>query len=182
MPPDRHWRTHLADPEATAAFGARLGALGGVAGGVAGGGAGGGAGEDGDDGVVYLHGDLGAGKTTLVRGFLRAAGHSGPVRSPTYTLMEPYEIGALRVRHFDLYRLADPDEFEEMGGRDEFEGRGWRFVEWPERGAPWLPAPDLHVELEIEDAGRRLVVRAGTERGRRWLEALEDGDRRESRS
>jgi tRNA threonylcarbamoyladenosine biosynthesis protein TsaE len=129
----------------------------------------------GDDATVYLHGDLGAGKTTLVRGFLRAAGHAGAVRSPTYTLMEPYETGGRRVFHFDLYRLADPEEFEEFGGRDHFAGTAWRFVEWPERGAPLLPAADLEIDLAVEGEGRRATLRAGTARGEALLAALPTG-------
>jgi tRNA threonylcarbamoyladenosine biosynthesis protein TsaE len=105
---------------------------------------------------LHLQGELGAGKTTLVRGLLRGLGHSGSVRSPTYTLLEPYEFPGLSVLHFDLYRLADPDELEYLGVREQSgEGSLW-LVEWPDRGSGWLPAPDLVVTLVVEGDGRRL--------------------------
>lgn len=106
---------------------------------------------------VHLRGDLGAGKTTLVRGMLRGLGHTGTVRSPTYTLVEPYALSARAVLHLDLYRLADPDELEYLGLREQSgPGTLW-LVEWPERGAGWLPAPDLILVLRSEGEGRRLL-------------------------
>ena len=122
--------------------------------------------------VVYLHGNLGAGKTTLVRGFLRDRGHRGAVRSPTYTLMEPYSISGQPVYHLDLYRLGDSEELEYLGIRDLL-GRGAvLLVEWPERGAGALPPADLLVDIHYLKVGRRLEVTANTEAGGRVLEQL----------
>lgn len=118
---------------------------------------------------VQLHGDLGAGKTTLARGFLRALGHHEVVRSPTYTLLETYELGALTVVHADLYRLQDPDEVEALGLRDlSGAGHVW-LIEWPERAGQHLPPADLHVSLAAEPACHTLGFRAGTAAGAQWL-------------
>ena len=118
---------------------------------------------------VQLHGDLGAGKTTLARGFLRALGYSEVVRSPTYTLVEIYDFGALTVVHADLYRLQDPDEFEALGLRDlSTAGHVW-LIEWPERGGRWLPAADLHITLAAEPSGQTVELRAATAAGSQWL-------------
>ncbi|AHE99098.1 tRNA (adenosine(37)-N6)-threonylcarbamoyltransferase complex ATPase subunit type 1 TsaE [Thioalkalivibrio paradoxus] len=105
---------------------------------------------------IHLQGDLGAGKTTLVRGLLRALGHRGAVRSPTYTLLEPYEFAGLTVLHFDLYRVGDADELEYLGVREQSDARTLWLVEWPDRGAGWLPPPDLVATLVHEGTGRRL--------------------------
>lgn len=122
--------------------------------------------------VVYLTGDLGAGKTTLARGFLRALGVSDPIRSPTYTLLESYEADALTVVHLDLYRLRDPSELEPLGLRDfALPGYLW-LIEWPERGAGWLPPPDIEVRLSVGEAGHRIEARGLSEPGSAWLQRL----------
>ncbi|MFP4160470.1 MAG: tRNA (adenosine(37)-N6)-threonylcarbamoyltransferase complex ATPase subunit type 1 TsaE [Ectothiorhodospira sp.] len=120
-------------------------------------------------GLVFLEGDLGAGKTTLVRAFLRALGWSGPVKSPTYTLVEPYDLAGHRVLHFDLYRLGDPEELEFLGVREELDGEALVLVEWPVRGRGWLPPQDLRITLEPLGAGRRASLEALTPEGRDWL-------------
>jgi tRNA threonylcarbamoyladenosine biosynthesis protein TsaE len=109
-------------------------------------------------GVVFLHGDLGAGKTTLARGLLRACGVTGTLRSPTYTLMEPYSAGGHGFLHLDLYRLTDPSEVENLGLRDyPPESTIW-LVEWPQRGAGFLPLPDLEVHLAPQGEGRVATI------------------------
>ena len=111
------------------------------------------------DAVIYLQGDLGAGKTTLVRGLLRALGHTARVPSPTYTLVEPYTLGAREFRHLDLYRIADPEELAFLGVRDM---DGILLIEWPERGSHFLPPPDLVCRLSVGGPGRLLDVVAET--------------------
>lgn len=122
--------------------------------------------------VVYLHGDLGAGKTTLVRGVLNALGHTGRVKSPTYTLLEQYSAGGLELRHFDLYRLNDEEEWESAGFRDEFDGRNVFFIEWPEKAQDLIPAADMEIDLDIAGEGRIATLRANTKTGRQCLERL----------
>lgn len=119
--------------------------------------------------LVFLHGHLGAGKTTLVRGFLRASGHSGPVKSPTYTLVEPYTTAYGNLYHLDLYRLSHAEELEWIGIRDLFEDESICLVEWPERGAGILPEPDLHVYLQARGDGREMRVEAVSSRGEQVL-------------
>lgn len=122
--------------------------------------------------TVYLQGDLGAGKTTLSRGILRGLGHEGAVKSPTYTLVEPYQPGEFVVYHFDLYRLADPAELDYMGIRDYFDAASVRLVEWPDRGRGFLPPADLVVTIEAESGGRLLTLAAATMTGSRVVELL----------
>lgn len=129
-----HW---LANEAATLAFGAQLATLP-------------------RPQVVYLYGDLGAGKTTLVRGVLRALGYGGAVRSPTYTLLERYELGELVIVHFDLYRLADPEELHALGLRELLEEASMLFFEWPERGEGLLPPATLTLRFDLEGEGRRV--------------------------
>lgn len=108
--------------------------------------------------IVYLHGDLGAGKTTLVRAVLRAAGYAGTVKSPTFTLVEEYRIQRRVIYHFDLYRLADPEELEWIGIRDYFTEPAICFIEWPEKGAGMLPPPDCSIALSVLGEGRLLEI------------------------
>lgn len=123
-------------------------------------------------GIVYLEGDLGAGKTTLARAFLRALGVAGAVRSPTYTLIERYPVASGEIAHLDLYRIADPGELEFLGLDDlAADARLW-LVEWPERGAGALPAADVRVQLRVEGAGRHAVLVAHTDIGRAWLAGI----------
>lgn len=134
-----------------------------------------------DGGLIFLEGDLGAGKTTFSRGLMRGFGHVGPVKSPTYTLVETYDVLAtlktdqtapLTVCHFDLYRVADPEELEFMGIRDYLEGAHLCLMEWADKGLGFLPVADLVLSIIDIPGGRRLTWQAGTEKGQNWCERL----------
>ncbi len=151
--------THLPDESATAALGAAFARA--IAPGL----------------VIHLHGDLGAGKTALTRALLHAAGHVGPVRSPTYTLSEPYQVvldgAAVNVIHFDLYRMSSPEEFLDAGFREDFNGRNICIVEWPEKADPVLPPPDVNVFLNVAGQGRDVELQALSPLGLLCLDRLE---------
>jgi tRNA threonylcarbamoyladenosine biosynthesis protein TsaE len=124
--------------------------------------------------TIYMSGDLGAGKTTLARGFLRASGITGPVRSPTYTLVEMYEAPGIFIAHLDLYRLTDPGELEPLGLREwACPGYLW-LVEWPEHAAGQLPFPDLSVVITAGENGHEINVTASSALGLSWLSAVEN--------
>jgi tRNA threonylcarbamoyladenosine biosynthesis protein TsaE len=144
----------LSDPEAQVAFGRRLAAV------------------LPPHLVVYLQGDLGTGKTTLTRGLLAGLGHEGAARSPTYTLLEPYELADRRLYHLDLYRLGDPEELEYLGLRDLLAEDAIWMVEWPERGLGVLPPADLRISIAYAADGRQLRISAETGSGQALLDAL----------
>lgn len=154
----QHFTAHLHDESGTAALGASLARalLPGLA--------------------IYLHGDLGAGKTALTRAMLHAAGHLGTVKSPTYTLSEPYriELGGrmVDVIHFDLYRMASPEEFLDAGFREDFNAHNICIVEWPEKADPVLPPPDLNVFLSVAGQGRDVELEALSDLGSLCLDRL----------
>jgi len=122
--------------------------------------------------IVYLYGDLGAGKTTLTRGFVQGMGHKGHVKSPTYTIVEPYELANWRIYHFDLYRLSDAEELEYMGIRDYFSSDCCCFIEWPEKGADFLASADIEIKMIYKEEQRIINLLACSERGKFVLAAL----------
>jgi tRNA threonylcarbamoyladenosine biosynthesis protein TsaE len=154
----QHFKDHLNDEAGTIALGAALARA--LAPGL----------------TIYLHGDLGAGKTTLTRALLHAAGYVGHVKSPTYTLAEPYTVTiagrALTVVHFDLYRMAGPEEFLDAGFREEFNETQVCIVEWPENAEPVLPPPDINVFLAVSGHGRDVELNALSDKGFQCLDRL----------
>ena len=126
--------------------------------------------------VIYLHGDLGAGKTALTRALIQAAGHTGTVKSPTYTLSEPYRVQVggqpLTVIHYDLYRMSSPEEFLDAGFREDFDGHNVCIVEWPEKADPVLPPPDLNILLHVNGNGRDVELQALSDLGLLCLDRL----------
>ncbi|MDB5839171.1 MAG: tsaE [Herminiimonas sp.] len=126
--------------------------------------------------AIYLHGDLGSGKTALTRALLHAAGHEGHVKSPTYTLAEPYTValagGSVEIIHFDLYRMVSPDEFIEAGFREYFNEHTICIVEWPENGGAVLPAPDIRVFLSVHGQGRDVELQALSDQGSQCIDRL----------
>lgn len=123
-------------------------------------------------GVVYLEGDLGSGKTTFSRGWIQSLGHKGAVKSPTFTLVEPYSLNERAIYHFDLYRLADPEELEYLGVRDYFDADTLCLIEWPQKGVGFLPQPDLHLTFSYQDVGRHLQIEAFTPTAKIALQQL----------
>ena len=110
--------------------------------------------------IVYLRGDLGAGKTTLVRGALKALGHQGLVKSPTFTLVESYSLPPYEIYHFDLYRISDPEELDYIGIREFCNKQTICFIEWPDLGKPMVPKPTLEISIEYHEQGRLVDITA----------------------
>lgn len=154
----QHFTAYLPDEAATAALGAALARA--IVPGL----------------VIYLHGDLGAGKTALTRSLIQAAGHKGTVKSPTYTLSEPYRVQLdgqpVNIIHYDLYRMSSPEEFLDAGFREDFDGKNICIVEWPEKGEPVLPLPDVKVLLNVSGLGRTVELQALSELGLLCLDRL----------
>lgn len=146
--------THLATEEAMQSFGEQLSSLI-------------------DNGaIIFLHGPLGAGKTTFTRGFLRGFGYASKVKSPTYTLVEPYEVAGRKIFHFDFYRLTSPDELEHIGIQEYFSADTVCLIEWPEKGYPWLPEADLDCYIALSQEGRDVTLEAQSVRGEDILKRL----------
>jgi tRNA threonylcarbamoyladenosine biosynthesis protein TsaE len=152
----KHLTRHLANEQDTLAFGATLAR--GLRPGMA----------------LHLSGNLGAGKTTLVRGLLRGLGFEGRVKSPTFTLVEPYAVSSLYLYHFDFYRFIRPNELLDSGFREYFNDASVCLVEWPEKAGENLPAPDIKIDLTVEGDGRNATISAHTEVGNDCLTHLED--------
>ncbi len=128
------------------------------------------------EGVLHLSGDLGAGKTTLCRGILHAMGHSGAVKSPTFTLVEPYQLSESEVYHFDLYRLGDPGELEYIGIDEYFGSNKLCLIEWPEKAEGYLPQHDLEIAIDVLGKKRIIGIRANSQRGEKICTQLIEVD------
>lgn len=126
--------------------------------------------------TVFLHGDLGAGKTTFIRGVLQGLGYQGKVKSPTYTLVEPYELPDVTLYHFDLYRLIDEEEWEEAGFRDYFNASSICMIEWPEKAQSLLPSADIEVHLLHQPDGREIQFQANTAVAEQVIQQFEQDD------
>ena len=154
----QHFKAHLKDEHATSALGAAMARA--LAPGL----------------TIYLHGDLGAGKTALTRALIQAAGHQGNVKSPTYTLSEPYQVQLDgrpgNIIHYDLYRMSSPEEFLDAGFREDFNGHNVCIVEWPEKGEPVLPDADIDIFLTISGQRRDVELRASSAIGQLCLQRL----------
>ncbi len=127
--------------------------------------------------IVYLEGELGSGKTTFVRGVLSGLGYNGKVKSPTYTIVESYDLGRCDIYHFDLYRLADPEELEYLGIRDYFTANSLILVEWPGKGQGFIPVPDVVVYLKYLTDGRNLTIIPKSEKGEQLLHKIDMNDK-----
>lgn len=152
----KDYKQHLATENDMLAFGARFAAA--IEGGA----------------IIFLNGSLGAGKTTFTRGFLRHLGYTAKVKSPTYTLVEPYDIDGRMIFHFDLYRLDNPGELEFIGIQDYFTSDAICIVEWPDKGFPLLPAPDLVCDIIFNKTGRDIVIEAQSEKGQETLRRIKE--------
>jgi tRNA threonylcarbamoyladenosine biosynthesis protein TsaE len=123
--------------------------------------------------LILMKGDLGAGKTTLSRGILQALGHQGAVKSPTYTLVEPYQLAIGQIYHFDLYRLIDPEELEHIGFSDYLSEAKLCIIEWPENGGSYIPQPDILIEITQHKSGRQVILDSNTESGKQCINLLQ---------
>ena len=148
-------KMHLDDEHSTIEFGAKLAKL------------------IPSKGIIFLHGTLGAGKTTLVRGILLAAGHQGSTKSPTYTLVEPYQLPKRKFYHFDLYRIADPEELEYMGFRDYLDEAAVCLIEWPQKGDGFLPKADCELSLSYEGESRSITLKVNNPQWNSLLELFQ---------
>ena len=123
--------------------------------------------------LILMNGDLGAGKTTISRGILQGLGHQGAVKSPTYTLVEPYQLDLGKIYHFDLYRLMDPEELEHIGFSDYLSEAKLCIIEWPEKGGSYIPQPDISIDISVYQSGRHVTLNSATESGNRCINLLQ---------
>lgn len=123
--------------------------------------------------LILLNGGLGAGKTTISRGILQGLGHQGAVKSPTYTLVEPYQLAIGKIYHFDLYRLTDPEELEHIGFSDYLSEAKLCIIEWPENGGSYIPLPDLSIGIQLNGSGRQVTLDSSTESGKQCINLLQ---------